>query len=820
MPVAADSTPASGLFPWQDLADECMADPRIQFFVGRESAHSEDVQQLLEWSEVLVESSQDQAFAEATSLRSYATFAALAHASSQSAAELTELTEQFSWRSLVRFLRGVPVLVLVLATLAITVFRQDYLTLAGQLAAIALAPATGLAWRGARLRHSTWRLALAVSLGAAGLAALVIPLVAVSSFPYWSWFLIVTFLGTTGIFALDHADRPRLRDIKVLLLMPRDRGREKRANAGRDAWLHEARDKAVSHELTQTINRLLAPKWERRLLVRDADGLRAIYLEDAQVPTLAAERAENALERSDGASIAVSGPRGSGKTNLLTELCRPESRFSLLVSAPTRYAPKEFLLELFQELCTAYIRDREAAARTGPARNTIMARPLPGRRVLALRIAVALVLTGLLAWDLTVRSAVHALDDMPKSLWADPRLFTPIVLAVLIGLAVPKRLGKWRRDPGLVAAARRCLAELRAELTATSQVGATLPMMPVSYSRAVAQRSLPWTMPELVGRLRKFLGQVCEEELRGRQRSVLICIDEVDRIGSAAEATQFLGEVKAIFGIPHCYFAVAIAEELGVEFGRRTIAPRSAADNAFDEIISLEPMSFEQSRHLLTRRVLGFTDSFVWLSLVMSGGLPRELIRVARRMVELTIESRYKRRLPEIAEQLIREEVYEAIVGSRSQIAGLSADHEYTPVLDTLRLLVKVFEPGRKAGDLRTGLLELAGLPTSVPAGRAAQVKTALTKLAALALLGITTYDAFKDSCLDPSGHRDTATGAAGPYEELAAARRELGVSAESCRAAVEQIRLALGLEEQPRRSSQPIGVAGLGEVEGEGEAV
>jgi hypothetical protein len=705
MPVAADSAPASGLFPWQDLAEECMADPRIWFFVARESARSEDVRQLLEWSEVLTESSQDQAFAEATSLRSYATFAALAHASSQSAAELRELIEQFRWRSLLRFLRSVPVLVLILATLAITVFRQDYLTLVGQLAAIALAPVTGLLWRGARLRHSRWRLAMAALLGAVGLVALVIPLVAVPSFPYWSWFLIVTFLGITGIFALDHTNRPRLRDIKVLLLMPGERSREKRADAGREAWLHEARDKAVNHELTQTINRLLAPEWERRLLVRDAVGLRAIYLEDAQVPTLAAERAENALRRSDGASIAVSGPRGSGKTNLLTELCRPESRFSLLVSAPTRYAPKEFLLELFQELCTAYISDREAAARTGPARNTIMARLLSGRRVMALRTAVALILVGLLAWDLTVRSATHELDDMSRSLWTDPRVLTPIVLVVLIGLAVPKRLGKWRRDPGLVTAARRYLAELRAELTATSQVGATLPVMPVSYSRAVAQRSLPWTMPELVGHLRKFLGQVCEEELQGRQRSVLICIDEVDRIGSAAEATQFVGEVKAIFGIPHCYFAVAIAEELGIEFGRRAIAPRSAADNAFDEIISLEPMSFEQSRDLLTRRVLGFTDSFVWLSLVMSGGLPRELIRVARRLVELTIESGYERRLPGFAEQLVREEVYEAIVGSRSQIAGLSADHEYAPVLETLRLLVKMFEPGRELSDLRTGLL-------------------------------------------------------------------------------------------------------------------
>ena len=148
----------------------------------------------------------------------------------------------------------------------------------------------------------------------------------------------------------------------------------------------------------------------------------------------------------------------------------------------------------------------------------------------------------------------------------------------------------------------------------------------------VAQRSLPWTMPELVAHLEDFLAQIALTEDRERHRKVMIYIDEVDRIGSADEATKFLSEIKAIFGVPHCYFVVAVAEELGLSFSRRGLNGRSVADNAFDEIISLEPMSLELSRELLTRRVPGFTEAFVRLSFVLSGGLPRDLIRVARRL--------------------------------------------------------------------------------------------------------------------------------------------------------------------------------------------
>jgi hypothetical protein len=795
--MTSDVTSTSGLFPWRRLASECREDPSLWTFVARESAHLEDPWQLAEWSAVLAESREERAFAEATALKSYAAYAALANASIQATAQLSELTEQFRWRSLLRFGCGITAITLVVLTLTVAATLRDYSAVGEQLAAVIFAPAAGLLWRGARLRPTgrerAAQRALAIVAAVAELAALIVPVAFGRSSPYWSSILVVIYLGVTAVFALGHTSRPRLRDIKTFLLLRKNYGLNRRASAAREKWLTDARDTAVRHELTQAINRLRAPEFERRLFVPNAAGLRAVYHEDSQVRTLALQRAENALARSDGASIAIAGPRGSGKSNLAIQLCRSESRFAVMVSAPTQYAPREFLLQLFQELCVRYIREQGESTKQALGRAKAVIHYARENRTLVVRWVAVTAVAGLLIWDLVSRSAARDADRFPQALWLDKTAFYAVILGLLIVLLVPKRLAHdRRREARLVRTARRYLAELRAEQTNTAQVQSSIPVVQATFSRA--SRSLPWTMPELVGRLREFLGDIAETELQAKRRRVLVCIDEVDRIGSADKASKFLSEVKAIFGTPHCYFVVAIADELGIEFSRRAITSRSLTDNIFDEIISIEPMSFDMCRDLLTRRVLGFTESFVWLSLVLSGGVPRDLIRVARRLVEMTIESEYELRLTGCAEQLVREEIYAAATGSRNQFAEILSGGRWAAVLEDLRMQIRVFDSGGRPSDLRPSLRELMKLPVDLPPSLAPGVASLATRLAALAFLGLTICDAFTDTGFDIAALRDPACGRAESYEDLAAARRELVVSAEGCRAAIEQIRKALHL--------------------------
>ena len=800
------SADTSQLFPWYELVAACKSDARIEFLVDRKSLDGTNVRQLVDWRAVLTESDQDRAFADATSLESYAAFAKRAYSYTVASTELDDLTGTFNWRAFRWFLTTKPTMVLVAGLLILLLTLPDHLAIAGQVTAVLLAPAAGLTWRRGATAPSIPLRMLASVLCLLGIGILVTPFLLGFRYSYLPWFLLFLFLGVVWIFSLDHAKRPLIRDFKFILLRPDNYGRDRRANEARRAWLRDALENAVMPEVVQTINRLLGPEQEKRLLVHDANGLRAIYHKDSQVSTLAARRLEEALRRSDGASIAVSGPRGCGKTNLLKELRTPESRFSVLVSAPTQYAPKEFLIELFQELCTEYIKDQKFPVESdgSRAKGAVLVQVLHSMPVRVLRVAVSAALFGLFIWDLTARKSNRQMErftHLPISLWTDKSVFIAIILAALILLIFPKSI--WhdpprRREPELVMQARGYLRHLQAEQTATLQVGGSLPVMQAAFSKAIALRSLQWTMPELVAHLQEFLIEVAMA-MAQTNRMVLICIDEVDRIGSAEEATKFLSEIKAIFGVPDCYFVVAVAEELGVTLSRSGISGRSVADNAFDEIISLEPMSFELSRELLTRRVPGFTDSFVWLSLVLSGGLPRNLIRVARRLVELTIESEYELRLPEFAQLIIREEIYEAAVSTRGQIAQLSPGEEWGPIIDRLRQRIRDAEPTAKPSDLLAALKRIAELPAEFPptnASEASQIKDATNKLVALALLGLTTCDVFRDDCFNVVKLLDSTADAPGPYAELAAARRELSISAESCRTTVERIRLSLNLDE------------------------
>lgn len=814
--MSSDISDVSWLFPWAGLARMCKSDDRIRFFVDRDPPSGHTVRQLVDWEEVLAASDQERAFRQATALDSYARFAALAQSSTRGAAKLDDLTARPNLTALGRFLTSVIVLFFVASLFAVPPLPA-HLAWVGMIVAIPIAPMAGLAGRAAIAGRSAGYLIYAACLSVVGIAAVTVPLAFGLGDTAVSWLVLSAFLVVAVIFSADHRSRQRLRGVKLVFLRQGELDLETRTHQARVAWLEDALKNAVMPELIQAINKLLGPEQEKLLLVTQTDGLRAVYQEDCQVFTDAERRVEDAMRGSEGASIALSGPRGCGKSNTIQKLrAARDARFSVAVSAPTQYAPKEFLTGLFQTLCEQYIKDRGFSVEHANSlvQGTVLIRVWRSRAVQFLRAAIAAALAGLVVWDAVGRAAARHIDGMPKWLWADRPLMTGVILAAAALLIVPK--SNWRNrflrssEPPLVTEARRNLLRLQAEQTATLQFSGTLPVMQAAFSRAVAQRSLPWTMPELVDRLRDFLAEIAAEEGVRRHRKVLICIDEVDRIGSADEATRFLSEIKAIFGVPHCYFVVAVAQELGLSFSGREISGRTVADNAFDHVIGLDPMTFEMSRELLTRRVPGFTEPFVWLCFVLSGGLPRELLRVARRLAELTIDSDYKLRLPEFAERLVREEMLEATVAARGHIARQSPGPP-AQVLDRLRLRTRDLQPGVKAADMMAALRDLAdlrdlaALPGVAPGQGSGEqaLSEPVAKLAALALVGLTTCDMFRDDCYDISSFRDPAAwglgtpgapATLGPYAELAAARRELGVSAQSCRTAVEKVRASVGL--------------------------
>jgi len=146
------------------------------------------------------------------------------------------------------------------------------------------------------------------------------------------------------------------------------------------------------------------------------------------------------------------------------------------------------------------------------------------------------------------------------------------------------------------------------------------------------KRGVTWaerekSYPELVADVKTFLGAVAEEY------EVVIGIDELDKLRTADSVEDFLNDIKGIFGVPGCYYLVSVSEDAAAGFERRGAPFRDVFDSSFDDVISLRPLDLVSARKILHGLLLGWTEPFIGLCFVLSGGLPRDLWRVAHELV-------------------------------------------------------------------------------------------------------------------------------------------------------------------------------------------
>ncbi len=135
------------------------------------------------------------------------------------------------------------------------------------------------------------------------------------------------------------------------------------------------------------------------------------------------------------------------------------------------------------------------------------------------------------------------------------------------------------------------------------------------------------TYPEIVSGLRVFLETVSQNH------QLIIAVDELDKLRSAEDVENFLNDIKGVFGASRCFFLVSVSEEAAASFERRGIPFRDVFDSCFDDVLTLQRLGLETGRKILYGLLLGWREPFVALCYVLSGGLPRELQRSARKLV-------------------------------------------------------------------------------------------------------------------------------------------------------------------------------------------
>jgi hypothetical protein len=110
-------------------------------------------------------------------------------------------------------------------------------------------------------------------------------------------------------------------------------------------------------------------------------------------------------------------------------------------------------------------------------------------------------------------------------------------------------------------------------------------------------------------------------------------VDELDKIDDDEQAVQLLNDTKALFGVDDCYFVFSVSLSAVAKFEQRGLPFQDAFESALDEVIRVEPLGVRESLELLQRRLIGIPDRWVIVCHVLAGGLPRDIIRLARKLL-------------------------------------------------------------------------------------------------------------------------------------------------------------------------------------------
>ena len=125
---------------------------------------------------------------------------------------------------------------------------------------------------------------------------------------------------------------------------------------------------------------------------------------------------------------------------------------------------------------------------------------------------------------------------------------------------------------------------------------------------------------------------------------VVIGIDEVDKIEDPRMAQAFFNQIKGLFGDASCLFLISISDDAMAAYERRGLPLRDAFDSSLSTVSALSFLTRQEARKLIGSRLVRVTAPSADLLYVLSGGLPRELVRLIRRAVDLQRDLRARRR--------------------------------------------------------------------------------------------------------------------------------------------------------------------------------
>jgi hypothetical protein len=477
----------------------------------------------------------------------------------------------------------------------------------------------------------------------------------------------------------------------------------------------------ILEDVRYRLNRSRADRLSTKLAMSDCTpGLSAVT--DAAIITSTASRKDlrAKIEKMSSGCIGVSGLRGSGKTSLIHDFCRHRygtpawipagvtelPGLRLTVQAPLVYDAREFLIHLYTCLCEAVLADVRLNPTSFVDRVVLSVLVPRSVRPAALLRGLTSIALFALAGSLAYRAATGSWPFLSWQLgtWEWLGVCVAFVAAMIV-VSWPTRqaLIELRQIRTLATDAQTRLERLHFQRTDTRSLGGALggPMgtgLNLSTTQALTEQMM--TLPELIDDYRDFAERVVaalqqaisprenkdhpsEAGKEGIDVRLVIGIDEMDRIEDAQSANRFLAELSSVFGTSHSVYPISISPDALAAGGKRMVPLKTASNGIFDEIVWVEPLDLPAAGDLLDRRVVGLPAAFIALCYVLSGGLPRDLLRIGRAIFTVKSEGSKELGLCDVTENVINDELF--ALEHRAMAQAVSLEIPASP--DLLRLL-------------------------------------------------------------------------------------------------------------------------------------
>jgi hypothetical protein len=329
-----------------------------------------------------------------------------------------------------------------------------------------------------------------------------------------------------------------------------------------------------------------------------------------------------------GGSYGLAGPRGGGKTWMMEKAlaeARENEGMGVWFPSPSEYEPTAFLAALSDVVAARYeeFYDKLTGRLTRAAfqRNLLLAM---GGTALAYT-AIVLLVSGAGEW----------LASSSVPLWFSP-LNAFLLLAAIAGLTfVVMGFRGARRDRKGLGRLRRSAEELRRQVryTVNATEGTELGLdggfsgVKAGLKRVRTNQLVerPATLSSLIHNFRAFVEGVAEV-VNG---PVVIAIDELDKMSDAERVGQLFRDIKGIFEIPGAYFLVSLSDEAARALGLGAVRGRNEFNSSFYTVISLPPLPPAECAELLIQRNPDFDRTCGLAIGVLTGGVSREVARVA-----------------------------------------------------------------------------------------------------------------------------------------------------------------------------------------------